>query len=812
MCAPQRAPLRYRDLAEQVDRTGHGLRGAGLGPEDRVAIVLPNGPAMASAFACIAPWCAAAPLNPAYKADEFDFYLSDLNAKALIVAADMDSGARDVATRRGVRIIELVEAEAAGAFVLDVAGEAPATPRPEDAIALILHTSGTTSRPKMVPLTQANLCASAANIANTLALGPSDTCLNVMPLFHIHGLMAPVLASLASGGSVYCTPGFDALRFFRWLTDADPTWYSAVPTMHQAILARVPRNRERVDGARLRFIRSASAALPAQVMTALEEAFDAPVLEAYAMTEAAHQMCSNPLPPAPRKPGMVGPAAGPEVAIMNEVGEALPTGVEGEIVIRGANVMSGYLANPEADATAFHGAWFRTGDLGFLDTEGYLKVTGRLKEIINRGGEKIAPLEVDEVLLDHPGVAQVVTFALPHPRLGEDVAAAVVRVPDQPVDEGALREFAARRLADFKVPRTIVFVDEIPKGPTGKIQRIGLAAALGLDGRGRAGRRRVRVCVYGAGAIGGYLAVRLARAGAEVSVVARGPHLAAIQERGLALVLAEERLVAHLEATSDASTLGAQDYVVLTLKAHSIPGVVPALQPLLGDDTAVVSAVNGIPWWYFHGLDSPHGERHVDSVDPGGVIWRGIGPERVIGCVVYPSCEVVEPGVVRHLSDDKFSLGEPSGARSDRVREFAALCVEAGIKAPVRPRLRDEIWVKLWGNLAFNPLSALTGATLDVLATEPDTRRIARAMMMEAQAVGEALGARFAVDVERRIDGAAAVGAHRTSMLQDLERGRPLENEALVGAVQELARLTDVPTPTIDLVHALLRQRVAFRD
>ena len=250
--------------------------------------------------------------------------------------------------------------------------------------------------------------------------------------------------------------------------------------MHQAILARASRNRERVRRARLRFIRSASAALPAQVMTALEEAFDAPVLEAYAMTEAAHQMCSNPLPPAPRKPGMVGPAAGPEVAIMNSGGKVLPAGAEGEIVIRGPNVMHGYLANPAADATAFHGSWFRTGDLGFLDADGYVKVTGRLKEIINRGGEKIAPLEVDEVLLDHPDVAQACTFALPHERLGEDVAAAVVLVSDRKGDERSLRAFAAQRLADYKVPRVIVFVEEIPKGPTGKIQRIGLAGALGL--------------------------------------------------------------------------------------------------------------------------------------------------------------------------------------------------------------------------------------------------------------------------------------------------------------------------------------------
>lgn len=478
--APGRTGLTYPGLLAQVEGTGRALRGAGVSDGDRVAIMLPNGPAMASAFACIAPWCAAAPLNPAYKADEFDFYLSDLDAAALIVAAGDDTVARDVASRRGTRVIELVESAVAGAFALDVEGQEAVAAPDAEAVALVLHTSGTTSRPKMVPLTQANLCASARNIAHTLALGPSDVCLNVMPLFHIHGLMAPVLASLASGGSVYCTPGFDALRFFGWLEDADPTWYSAVPTMHQAVLARLPRNRDRAARARLRFIRSASAALPAQVMKALEEGLDAPVIEAYAMTEAAHQMCSNPLPPAPRKPGMVGPAAGPEVAVMDEAGGVVPAGTEGEIVIRGDNVMHGYLANPAADATAFHGSWFRTGDLGYLDPDGYVKVTGRLKEIINRGGEKVAPLEVDDVLLDHPDVAQVCTFALPHPRLGEDVAAAVVRAPESGVDEAALRAFAAERLADFKVPRTVVFVDEIPKGATGKIQRIGLARALGL--------------------------------------------------------------------------------------------------------------------------------------------------------------------------------------------------------------------------------------------------------------------------------------------------------------------------------------------
>ena len=480
--APDRVPLSYAELGEQMWRTGRALRGAGVGPEDRVAIVLPNGPAMAGAFICIAPWCAAAPLNPAYKSDEFDFYLSDLDAAALIAAEGADGAAIAVAERRGLSVLRLREGSRAGAFWLATDCEAPVEPRGADATALVLHTSGTTSRPKMVPLTQANLRASARNIARTLSLSSADTCLNVMPLFHIHGLMAPVLASLSSGASVYCTPGFDGLRFFAWLEAAAPTWYSAVPTMHQAILARAPRNRERIRNAALRFIRSSSASLPPPVMNALEETFGAPVIEAYAMTEAAHQMCSNPLPPAARKAGFVGPAAGPEVAIMDARGVALDTGEEGEIVIRGENVMNGYLANPQANAQAFHGDWFRTGDQGYMDGDGYVKVTGRLKEIINRGGEKIAPLEVDEILLNHPAVSEVCTFAVPHPRLGEDVAAVVVTAEGHATDADALRDFAKVRLADFKVPRTIVFVEEIPKGATGKIQRIGLAAALGLGG------------------------------------------------------------------------------------------------------------------------------------------------------------------------------------------------------------------------------------------------------------------------------------------------------------------------------------------
>ena len=479
--APSRPGVTHGELRSQTNVLGRQLRAADIGPEHRVALVLPNGPAMAAAFAGFAPWCATAPLNPAYKADEFDFYLADLDARALVVDRGSTSPAVDVAASRGVRVLHLEEGEAAGSVHLSGVAEAPVASRGDGDIALILHTSGTTSRPKMVPLSQANLAASARNIAGTLRLVTHDRCLNIMPLFHIHGLMAPVLASLAAGAEVVCTPGFDALRFFSWIKETEPTWYSAVPTMHQAILARARRNRDAVEGCRLRFIRSSSASLPTTVMADLESTFDAPVIEAYAMTEAAHQMCSNPLPPAARKPGSVGPSAGPEVAILDDQGQTLATGGEGEIAIRGANVTAGYVNNPEANANAFHGDWFRTGDQGVMDADGYVRITGRLKEIINRGGEKVAPLEVDEALLAHDAVQQACTFAMPHAKLGEEVAAAIVVADGAAVTEAELKAFVARRLADFKAPRRFAFVDEIPKGPTGKIQRIGLAKTLGLD-------------------------------------------------------------------------------------------------------------------------------------------------------------------------------------------------------------------------------------------------------------------------------------------------------------------------------------------
>ena len=483
IAAPERRPLTYGGLRDQVARTGEALGKAGIGAGDRVAIVLANGPEMATAFLGVGAHATAAPLNPAYRVDEFAFYLSDVRARALILESGADGAAVEAAQRVGVPIIGLTpDAHAsagAGAFTLDAAAGADGGDGGDDA-ALVLHTSGTTSRPKIVPLTGANLCASARNISGWLGLAPGDRCLNIMPLFHIHGLMAGVLASLDAGGTVICTPGFNALRFFAWLDGMAPTWVTAVPTMHQAILARAPRNREVIARRRLRLLRSSSSSLPAPVMGELEAAFDAPVIESYGMTEASHQMTSNPMPPAERRPGGVGLAAGPEVAIMDADGGLLAPGAKGEVVIRGANVTRGYENNPEANAAAFAHGWFRTGDQGVIDGTGHLTLTGRLKEIINRGGEKIAPREVDDVLMAHPAVAQAVAFAVPHQKLGEDVAALIVLRDGAEAGERELRAFAARSLADFKVPRTILFRDEIPKGATGKLQRIGLAEKLGL--------------------------------------------------------------------------------------------------------------------------------------------------------------------------------------------------------------------------------------------------------------------------------------------------------------------------------------------
>jgi acyl-CoA synthetase (AMP-forming)/AMP-acid ligase II len=489
IAAPGRPPLSHGALRGLIARTLAALNASGIGRNDRVGIVLPNGPEMATCFMACASGVASAPLNPAYRADEFEFYLSDLHAKALIVETGSSSPAVEVARKLGLAVIELQPGEAAGDFTLVglPAGTPAGTPttqggyaQPAD-VSMVLHTSGTTSRPKIVPLSQGNLAASAGNIRDTLKFSAADCGLNIMPLFHIHGLIAGVLAPLAAGSQVFCTPGFNALKFFGWMDEARPTWYTAVPTMHQAIIARAPKNLDVIARHPLRFMRSSSSSMPPQVIAELEAIFKAPLIEAYGMTEATHQMCSNPLPPGVRKPGSVGLAAGPEVAIMGEDGALLARGEIGEIVIRGANVTAGYEANEKANAEAFTNGWFRTGDQGQMDADGYVSLTGRLKEIINRGGEKISPREVDEILMDHPAVAQVVCFGMPHPKLGEEIAAAVVLREGQTATERELQAFVSARAAEFKVPKKILIMDEIPKGATGKLQRIGLAQKLGLS-------------------------------------------------------------------------------------------------------------------------------------------------------------------------------------------------------------------------------------------------------------------------------------------------------------------------------------------
>ena len=487
IAAPSAPELSHRGLHDLAMRTIAALNARGFGRGDRIAILLPNGPEMAAAFLAIGAGSETAPLNPAYRADELDFYLSDLRVGAVVVKSGDDHAVRQVAQRRGIPLIELEprRKQGAGSFDLRFPGTAANTaarpgPAAADDLALLLHTSGTTSRPKIVPLRQYNVMATARHIAATLELSPADRCLNIMPLFHIHGLIAAVLSSVMAGGSVFCTDGFNALKFFGELAEARASWITAVPTMYQTLLARAARNQEIIKANPLRLMRSSSASLPAPVMAELESVFGCPVIESYGMTEAAHQMASNPLPPRARHPGSVGIAAGPDVAIMGEGGKLLGPDEIGEIVIRGANVTSGYEANEKANQTAFVNGWFLTGDQGTLDKDGYLRLTGRLKEIINRGGEKISPREVDDVLMEHPAVAQIVTFAMPHDKLGEDVAAAVVLKEGAEASEAEIREFARRRLADFKVPRKLVFLKEIPKGATGKLQRIGLAEKLGL--------------------------------------------------------------------------------------------------------------------------------------------------------------------------------------------------------------------------------------------------------------------------------------------------------------------------------------------
>jgi acyl-CoA synthetase (AMP-forming)/AMP-acid ligase II len=470
--------ISYADLRDQVKAVAESLAANGIRRGDRVGMALPNGLPTIVAFLAASEAGTAAPLNPAYREEEFKFYLEDTSAKVLLLPRGGADEARRAAAACNVPVLA-VDTDADGRVTVDgkSGGQPYAAPAPSD-VALILHTSGSTGRPKRVPLTHANLTISSRNVAATYALSARDVSMCVMPLFHVHGLVASTLATLATGGTVVVPAKFSPLSFWRMVRDTGATWYSAVPTIHQLLLARAEKGSRPAGAENLRFIRSCSAALPPQVMADLEEAFGAPVLEAYGMTEAAHQMASNPLPPASRKPGSVGPGTNVGISIRDENGNVLRAGERGEVCISGPNVVSGYENNPEANATAFFGEWFRTGDQGTLDDQGYLSLTGRLKEMINRGGEKISPREVDEVLLAHPAVAEAVAFGQPHPTWGEEVAAAVKLREGAAAKEAELLAFCRERLADFKRPKQIFITEAIPRTATGKIQRRVVAQAF----------------------------------------------------------------------------------------------------------------------------------------------------------------------------------------------------------------------------------------------------------------------------------------------------------------------------------------------
>ncbi|HWP43387.1 MAG TPA: acyl--CoA ligase [Blastocatellia bacterium] len=466
----------YDQLRRQVDHLTGKLRQFGIGRGDRVAIALPNGLEVIVSLLAAATAGTAAPLNPAYKLDEFRFYLEDTGARALIVPPN---GAEEARAAAGSHVL-IIEAELddRGQVQLSSSGRASSNesrqdPGADDA-ALVLHTSGTTSRPKRVPLSHLNLVTSARNVAGTYNLTPEDVSLCVMPLFHVHGLVASTLATLLTGGTVVVAPRFNPLSFWSTAKEHRVSWYSAVPTIHRILLARA---KGRPSGAEyLRFIRSCSASLPPQTMAEMEERFGVAVLEAYGMTEAAHQMASNPLPPGARKAGSVGRATGPSIAILDKAGRVLSAGERGEVCIKGPSVFSGYEENPQANAESFTDGWFRTGDEGFLDGEGYLALVGRIKELINRGGEKISPREIDEALLAHPAVAEAVCFGVPDRVYGEEVAAAVVL--RGAATEAELISHCRSLAAEFKCPKTIYIVDAIPRTATGKVQRRNVAAAL----------------------------------------------------------------------------------------------------------------------------------------------------------------------------------------------------------------------------------------------------------------------------------------------------------------------------------------------
>ncbi len=493
LVTPEGRSLTYKQLRENVAGLVSQLHSFGLKPGERIAIAMNNGSPMAITFLAAALSGTAAPLNPKYKQDEFAFYYADTQAKALITLSEEPEGAIAALTPDMILINAKVNNDGTLSFELGMGHGAlgmghrlfSASPRPRvpaspssDDIAMILHTSGTTSRPKRVPIRHRNLIASAKNIIGAYSLTAADTTLCLMPLFHVHGLVGCLLATLGSGGTLVCPNGFNALEFWKLVDTYKPTWYSAAPTMHQTILARASRNTEIVKANPFRFIRSSSASLPPIIIEQLEATLNAPVVESYSMTEASHLMTTNPLPPKIRKPGTVGYGFGVEVGIMDSEGNLVPQGSLGEVVVKAPNVIDGYENNPQANATAFVNGWFRTGDQGTVDEDGYLRLTGRIKELINRGGEKISPLEVDDILLRHPAVAEALAFAVPHKSLGEDIHAAVVLKAE--ASEKELLAHCSTMLANFKVPKQIHILDQLPRGATGKLQRLAMAKLLGI--------------------------------------------------------------------------------------------------------------------------------------------------------------------------------------------------------------------------------------------------------------------------------------------------------------------------------------------
>jgi acyl-CoA synthetase (AMP-forming)/AMP-acid ligase II/acyl carrier protein len=491
--ASGRLPITFGALWTRANDVLHGLRSSGLGRTDRVAVVLPNGPETAVMMISVAASAVCVPLDPCFTADEWQRYFAELKVAALLTRPGMDSASRGVALALGIPVLDLSTPPCGALDPFRIVG--PATRRTSDDDfassaddAFILLTSGSTSRPKLVPLTHASVCLSACNVAAAIALEPRDRLLSVLPLFHGHGLISGVLAALSAGSSVVCTPGFNAAAFFGWLTEFRPTWYTAVPVIHQAVLSAADGHKQSARRSSLRLIRSASSTLPPKVLRGLESMFGVPVIDTFGMTEAATQIAANPL--GRRKLGSVGQSAGAEIAILDGEGRRLASGEPGEIALRGPTVTRGYCNDAAATQSAFRDGWFRTGDLGYLDAEGYLFIVGRIKDVINRGGQKVAPAEVEEALLSHPDVVEAAVFSIPHIRLGADVAAAVVLRAKAKVTVQKLRNFARARLAGFKVPGLIRIVPEIPKGAGGKIKRGELAAAFATVQPGARVQRR----------------------------------------------------------------------------------------------------------------------------------------------------------------------------------------------------------------------------------------------------------------------------------------------------------------------------------